>query len=164
ILRDTTPPPGIGFPNATPLMTNQVSIYENRPSYYRVNGFETYQNIGLELSSDKFLRSARVGVDTAFGWEKSGYEVGFTPPVYTTSNSSLTLSPGGQNDVFGFWQTPLLEFMGADGELTAELDADRVYELRARVGTDEKDPLRVPDFRLRLITGGSDEAVTMNIS
>ena len=39
-----------------------------------------------------------------------------------------------------------------------------MYAIRARVGTDESDPTKVPVFRLRVLTGGGDEAASLYVA
>jgi hypothetical protein len=162
LLRDTSGQP---FPSAVQLHADLPSQFANAPVFVRPNAYDTWANL-VEFGKDS--KGQLAAPVPTFGeelpWEVWGDIGGFPAPVFGNNNGTLTMSPGGKYGVFGFWQTPLFQFFREDGVLSHELRADRIYELTARVGSDESDPFKVPNFRLRLITGGSDEAITMDIS
>ncbi len=165
LLRDTSPPPVGDFPSATPLQVDKLAEFQNSPDYRRVNGFDAWMNIGEALAMGDLGKSAFIStIEGALEWEESGSEVGFEPPVFGKSGEAITVSPGGKNNVFGFTQTPVLEFPDGKGGSTTELDPDSVYLLTVRVGSDQTDPKQVPHFRLRLMSGGSDQAVMKTVA
>lgn len=167
ILRDTQPllQP---FPNATRISASTVSPFGNAPEFRRVNGFDTWRNMldlhemGEVPGASKVSYVATFG-DAAEEWEASN-ESTFNPaPVFGKSPMGLTISPGGQNDVFGFVQTPVLT-LGYGDDATHKLDASKTYEVTVRIGVDESDPLRVPHFRLRLFSTRNDEGTALTIA
>ncbi len=165
LLRDTTIDPTLPFPTATQILGEQLAIYQNAPTYLRVNGYDSYVNVGVALETKKSTRSTIVSTYGASGkWEASTPLAEFNPPSFSESPMGIGLSPNGQQDVFGFWQTDLLELPDGNGGTTTELRTDRVYALKARVGTDESNPILVPDFRLRMTTGGVDESALLVIA
>ncbi len=160
LLRDTSPPPAGDFPTASPIQVDKLAQFKNAPQYLRVNGFDAWMNIREALAEGDIGKSAFVStVEGAIEWTQSGSEVGFDPPVFGKSGEAITLSPGGKRNVFGFVETPVLQFPDGKGGMKEELDPDAVYLLKVRVGSDQADPKRVPHFRLRLMSGGSDQAV-----
>ena len=165
LLRDTDVDPTLPFPTATQILTEQLAVYQNAPKYLRVNGYDSYVNVGVGLESKKSSRSTIVSTYGASGkWEASTPLEEFNPPSFSESPMGIGLSPNGQQDVFGFWQTGLLELPDGNGGKTTELRTDRLYALKARVGTDESNPILVPDFRLRMTTGGVDESALLVIA
>lgn len=153
------------FPNATLLETARLSNFANAPDYYRVNGFDTFLNIEEARMKGTAKRSAYVATaGEALGDWTTNTRDAFNEPVFGSVAQGLTLSPGGQDNVFGFWETPLLQFQTTEGESSRALRTDRLYEVTVRVGTDEPDPLLVPDFRLRLLTGKADEAALLVVN
>lgn len=166
ILRNSTASTTTLFANATRLQEDELSAFKNAPVYLRPNGFDTWTNVREQLAAGT-LKSKRVFV-SVFGdatqWTSSGPNVGFTPPVFTQGPEGLGISPGGKTQVFGFWQCPVLTFPDAADGVTKAVSPEKLYVITARVGTDETDPKRVPPFRLRVITGGSDEAVTLSVT
>lgn len=162
ILTDTRIPLHQPFPNASPINAADLAPYANRPTYLRVNGFDTWANLRDQFAEDPTKAIPRVAYvpthgDLAAVWEKSDGTHGFNEPVFSEGTQGLTISPGGEDYVFGYLQTPVLEF-GAGEERTHRLDADKYYELTVRVGCDEPDPLRVPHFRLRFFSTRNDES------
>ncbi len=169
VLRDTTTDSERLIPNASPIEVDRTGSLENGPDYRRVNGFDTYVNLGLSDISAIQLGSSRTSYlsTTArdIGWTSSGPEVGFKAPVFNQSSAGLEISAGGQQDVFGFWESPLFTFQDErDGEERKSLRTDCTYELTVRVGCDESDPLMVPPFRLRLTSGVHDETAALVVS
>lgn len=165
ILQDTRLPEGSQFPNATRLLQTELAPFGNRPTYLRVNGFDTWGNIEVALRDGTLLRSAPISTDTFVSqWRSSGAIGPFNEALIRDSNMGLELSPGGMQDVFGFWESPLLTMPDKDGVQRSELRSDRLYVLTARIGTDETDSSKVPDFRLRLLTGSNDEAALLVVS
>ncbi len=162
ILQITDAVPNSVFPNATLIEEDTLSVFKNVPKYFRVNGLDTWLN--LTNSGGKLERTLRLSTTAIDGetWTESGEISPFNPAVFDQSEMGIEIGPGGQDNVFGFWQTEVLGF-GAEGE-TKTLDATKLYELSVRVGTDEKDPTRVPDFRLRLTTGGNDESALLVVA
>jgi len=161
-LRDTSTE-GREYPSAV-ILNPEVNQYANAPVFIRPNAFDVASNLTAAVK----LGVRQAAPVPAFGeenvWQSSGPIADFAVPTFGNSNGTLTLSPNGQNNAAGWWQSPLFEFTNDAGELTTALRSDKLYELTARVGSDETDPTRVPNFRLRLITGNNDEAVTMDIS
>lgn len=167
ILRDTSITTS-GYPNATPLNEQQLAVYANAPRYLRVNGLDTWLNLQEEEAASGGRRPRRAPVamfGEANGWESSAaMALPFASPDFGQSPMGIELSPGGRQNVFGFWQTPLLELPADDGSMSTELRSDRLYELTVRVGSNETDPLRVPDFRLRLTSGQNNESALLTIA
>lgn len=164
ILRDTSVPADLPFPTATRIIADQLLPYKNAPIYLRVNGYDAFANIGLSLLGGRNSQALLTTSGDVIAWESVAPPSLFFAPHFTKTTQGLSLSPGGRNDVFGFWQTPLLEFLDEDGSMRSELRSDHLYVLKARVGSDESDPTRVPDFRLRLTSGGSDESSLLVIA
>ncbi|CAN5449764.1 hypothetical protein BH09SUM1_BH09SUM1_06200 [soil metagenome] len=161
LLRDTSLST---FPNATQLNADALAQFENSPVYLRTNGYDTFANI---LSGDVSKSLDALSVDpvvSADVWTQSGQTAGFSLPTFGKGVQGLTLNANGATGVFGFWESPLFQIPTTDGGTKTTLRTDRVYELTARVGTDESDPTRVPDFRLRINSGRSDEGVTMDVA
>ncbi|MCC6547426.1 hypothetical protein IT570_09685 [Candidatus Sumerlaeota bacterium] len=163
LLRDPSFDPSFPFPTATQLLVSELSIYKNPPKYYRVNGYDAYVNFAQNLS-----RAARNAYIKTYGedlpWQSSGPIDDFNQPKFMETPQGIALSPDGKQDVFGFWQTDLLALPDGDGGTTTELRTDRIYALKVRIGTDEQNPLLVPDFRIRLTTGGSDESALLVVA
>lgn len=162
ILTDTRVPLFQPFPNATAINTADLAPYGNAPTYLRVNGFDTWANLRDQLAEDPSKAVPRVTFvpthgDLAASWQKSDGTHGFNEPVFGDAAQGLTISPGGEDYVFGYIQTPVLE-LGSGEERTHKLDADKYYELTVRVGCDESNPLRVPHFRLRFFSTRNDES------
>ncbi|MEO8377516.1 MAG: hypothetical protein ABI579_07580 [Candidatus Sumerlaeota bacterium] len=165
LLRDTVVDPSLPFPTATQLLTDQLSIYKNAPHYYRVNGYDAYVNFATDSSRFRLTRNSYVSTyGENLPWESSGPIDTFTEPKFSETPQGIAISPNGKQDVFGFWQTDLLELPDGSGGTTTELRADRIYALKVRVGCDEQNPILVPDFRIRLTTGGSDESALLVIA
>ena len=147
------------FPNATALNTETLEPFGNAPTYLRVNGFDTWFNLGGNTPVAPERRSAKVSpMLSVTAWEPSDSTGVFADPDFGSSSLGVSLSPAGRNNVFGFWQTPVLAFSGPGGTESAALSTNKLYRLTARIGTDESDPSRVPDFRLRLTSGANDES------
>ncbi len=87
-------------------------------------------------------------------------------PVSTGSSSlditemGLRIAGGG-----GAWSSPLLTIQTPDdSEPRTTLRTDRMYLLEARVGSNETDPLKVPDFRLAVESAGADEVWSLTVA
>lgn len=146
-----------GFTSATRLEEETLSDYENPPVYYRVNGFDSFLNIRDKINTGTLPAKSQMAVQSP-GWETSAVIEPFNQPFYAQTSLGLEISPNGQQNVFGFWQTPVLALVGSDGVETTQLRTDKIYELTVRVGSDESDPASIPDFRIRLTSGGNDES------
>ncbi|MBI1289734.1 hypothetical protein GC173_00625 [bacterium] len=162
LLRDTNTV-GRDYPNAV-IVNPEVSQYVNAPTFYRPNPFDIWSNFTAGAKSETRQAVPIPAFGVANEWTSSGPIADFPQPVFGNSNGTLTISGNGQTNAAGWWQSPLFQFTDEDGNTGTALSADKVYELTARVGCDESDPTKVPNFRLRLITGNNDEAVTMDIS
>ncbi len=146
------------FPNATPINTDTLAQFQNPPSYLRVNGFDLYSNVLFSPLGRKRKTIVSTYGNTDEVWEESGTVYPFNPALFTKSPIGIEISAGGLENVFGYWQTDLLELPTEEGS-SHVLDPKKLYCLTVRVGTDEPDPMKVPHFRLRLTSGGSDESV-----
>ncbi|MCC7393189.1 hypothetical protein IT571_12625 [Candidatus Sumerlaeota bacterium] len=165
LLRDTEYDVTLPYPTATPLLVSELSIYKNQPHYFRVNGYDAHVNFATNSTRRRVTRNSYVSTyGENLPWQSSGPIENFDEPRFFESQQGIAISPGGKQDVFGFWQTDLLALPDGNGGTTTELRTDRVYALKARIGTDEQNPILVPDFRLRLTTGGSDESALLVIA
>ncbi|MEQ8818871.1 MAG: hypothetical protein RLY93_01405 [Sumerlaeia bacterium] len=165
--------------NITPELTE---IYENNPVYLRADPLAIFSNLesGVynpyvsEVADDNFVDLiTQPTVDskgtasgepdlTATNWTP-GQEVDLGSPKYGVSEMGLEITPGTAPS-WGFWESPLLNVRTADGSETTQLRADRVYVAEARIGSTEADPLKVPDFRLRLSSGTGEESIALTIA
>mgnify|MGYP005856225929 CR=1 FL=1 len=161
LFSDTNVNPSTGDPNATLLEEAAVSGFSNRPFFRRTNPLFLYQNLATG-SSSSFLsgRTAAlptVAYDIGTTWRQGVTDV-HEAPLFNVTAHGLALSPGGKENVFGYWESDLVPFVDGTGAFSTELRADRVYEIEAVVASDESDPLKVPDFRLRAMSGTGEEA------
>ena len=165
MLRQTEVPGFQDFPNASELLESEMALFGNSPRYLRVNGFDVFANL-RDMMASPAARARSTMLPTfsdTVGWQQSPRIEPYNEPSFYQGQQGLEISPGGQGNVFGFWQTPLLTLPTEDGPST-ELRTDQIYELTARVGTDESDPRLVPDFRLRLTSNMGDETSLMVVA
>lgn len=91
--------------------------------------------------------------DTDEGWVERGAPQ-LSAPEYTNGPGWLGLSPGGKDNVFGFWAS----------QPDVVLDPSRLYIITYSVESDLTDPTRVPGFRCRVNESTLDAAATLDIA
>jgi hypothetical protein len=158
---------------STDLTADETEGFLNAPRYLRPNPFpiytalrdgliDPYSSGAAQASSNVILSRADLTTDWTFGPAEPIADM--TLPQARVTPMGLELTPSSDRS-FGWWESPLLALQDStDQEPRTALRADRLYLVEVRVGTDESDPLRVPDFRLRLITGTGEESVTTVIA
>ncbi len=89
------------------------------------------------------------------GWQTAATDV-YAQPEFAWSPGALTLSPAGQDGVFGFWYSP-----GAD----VPVEPGRIYVATFEVESDvaAADRARVPSFRCRLNESGLHSGAYMAV-
>lgn len=163
LLRTTTPPSGSSFPNAEEVIPNEIVGAKNAPRYLRPSALDTYLNVSQQVAAKSLAREVRIPITGNLSdWTVSEATAIYPAPEFSRTNQGLGLSANGKKNVYGYWETKPLVFDDGIDEPTTALRADRVYEVKARVGTTETDPTRVPDFRLRLTSALGDES-TMTV-
>lgn len=157
-LRSTTGP----VPSSS-IVSEEVAAFGNAPLYLRPNGFDTFENIETTLNAPAVRRARLLTFEAGNDWNSSGAIDDYHAPLFTET-PQLGISPGGLDNVFGFWETDLIEFNSGTEDASTALDTSKLYKVTVRVGSDESDPNRVPVFRLRVLTGAHDEAATLSVN
>ncbi len=156
--------------NTIPLMTSALAGFANPPSYRLLNPASVYCNllVSSSVSTEVAMAAGKVTynfADGAQGW------TAYPPREFNPFNHPDMWAEAGrlvvranQIESFGYWESPTLTFLDpVTGEQRSALNPKKVYRLTMTVGTEETDPQRVPDFRLRLMTSTADEVATLEV-
>ncbi|MDK2972807.1 MAG: hypothetical protein PWP23_2562 [Candidatus Sumerlaeota bacterium] len=156
-------------PLARDITTEETLAYANAPRYLRPNPFLIYDNLS-KGKVDPYNTAAKNSLSLVEVTDEGGRDSDWIPsttpssvaafdvPEYRVSDLGLEMKAT-SDFCFGYWESPVLTVQGADDESPrSTLRTDRVYVAEARVGSTGTDPLRVPDFRLRLTTTAGDES------
>jgi len=82
--------------------------------------------------------------DGAGGWTLKSFPGVFGVPLSTSSNGHLGLSPGGNTNCFGYWESPFIAFTPG-----------KTYRIRFTLTSNLDDPQRLPNARLRINSGNN---------
>lgn len=169
ILSSSTSPDGDPLhANAIPIMTSLLS-YTNAPSYKRLEAENAYSNMFSGITTPRPILGpgyVRYLFNEGPGYWTSGPTSGspYFLPEFSAESDRLVIKSNKMN-TYGFWDSPVLRWPDAQtGELRSALDPSKLYCATIRIGTDQPDPQRVPDFRIRLISISNDEAVMLVVS
>ena len=82
--------------------------------------------------------------DGAGGWNFKSFPGIMGVPLTTSSNGHLGLSPGGNTNCFGYWESPFIAFTPG-----------KTYRMRFTLTSNLDNPQRVPNARLRINSGNN---------
>jgi len=78
------------------------------------------------------------------GWNFKSFPGVLGVPLSTSSNGHLGLSPGGNTNCFGYWESPFIAFTPG-----------KTYRMRFTLTSNLDNPQRVPNARLRINSGNN---------
>lgn len=169
ILRDTsitTEDGSVRLPNATELNIDGLDEYTRAPRYLRTEPINVYLNFQLGLVDLPRLATSLVtnGPGASASWTKGGNPALPAADLRVTQQG-LAISAAGNQGAYGYWESDLVRVThDATEEPSTALRSDLAYEIVARVGSDETNPIRVPDFRLRVTSGTGEESAMMVVA
>lgn len=152
--------------NAIPIQPASLNGLGNAPEYPRTEPINIYLNFlsNPEGIAGQTQAALAIGPGANYDNWTRGTSDRHQSPEFGVTAQGLTLTASGREDVYGYWETPVLDFINDQGVETTVLRADRIYEIEVRVGSNESDPTRVPDFRLRATSGTGEEASMLVVS
>jgi hypothetical protein len=169
LLSNTTSPDGDPLhANAIPIMTHLLS-FQGAPAYKRLEAENAYSNMFSGISTPRPILGP--GHVTYRFTDGPGYWTygplsgsPYALPEFSVESDRLVMKSN-ELRTYGYWDSPVLRWPDAQtGELRSALNPDKLYCATVRIGTDQPDPLRVPDFRIRLITISNDESIMLVVS
>ncbi len=149
--------------NAVPILTEISALYGNAPVYLRLEPANVISN---PINSTAQTLEMRYDLVENPGLWTSGptSDSPFALPQFEYADGHLILRST-QHETFGYWESPILVYIDPDTETPSTLlDADRLYRVRLRIGSDQDNANTVPDFRLRLITSSADEVAEIVVN
>lgn len=168
-LTNTSSPDGDPFhANAIPIMTDLLTL-QGAPAYKRLEAENTYSNLLTGIIAPRpILGPGHVTyrfTEGAGHWTYGPSSGSPYPlPEFAVESDRLVMKSN-QSQTYGYWDSPVMRWLDAQtGELQSALNPNKLYCATVRIGTDQPDPLRVPDFRIRLITISNDESIMLVVS
>jgi hypothetical protein len=169
ILRDTSTSTEDGatrLPNAVKVEVPGLDQYSRAPEYLRPEPINIYLNYQLGLVNLPRVATFLVtkGPGALESWTMGGNPA-LPAADFRVTPQGLAITANGTRGAYGYWESDLIAVTHDTAEEpSTALRSDLAYEIVARVGSDETNPIRVPDFRLRATSGTGEESAMIVVA